>query len=59
MGLGVFTAVCSITKTAEFNRIRETTDPTCECHYIIAASSPDFADVSDTDEIAPLMIWGV
>ena len=61
MGLGVFTAACSLVKTVQFNRIQATTDTTRKNPPLHAFFERErlATDPLPVDEIAPLMIWGV
>lgn len=63
LGLGVVTAMCSLVKTIEFFRLRLSTDPTCKIQlsfpfYLRRHDKRGEANLTQTDEIAPLMILG-
>ena len=65
MGLGVFTAVCSVAKTVLFNRLSESStgsDSTCKflSQGKICSKNVEFADSGGSqDVVAPLVIWGM
>ena len=61
MGLGIFSAACSLIKTIELNRIQVTTDTTCKNLSLHAFFERErlATDPLPVDVIAPLLIWAV